>query len=68
MKVVTSSNSERVARFAFDFAKNNGRKRVTTIHKANIMYVQFLLIISTQLIVLFPGNCQMVYFWKHLVA
>nr|CAH7712099.1 unnamed protein product [Callosobruchus chinensis] len=37
MKVVTASNSERVARFAFEFAKRNGRKKITTIHKANIM-------------------------------
>lgn len=37
MKVVTNSNSERVARFAFDFARRHGRKKVTTIHKANIM-------------------------------
>jgi len=37
LKVVTRENSERVARFAFDFAKKNGRKKVTTIHKANIM-------------------------------
>lgn len=37
MKVVTQSNSERVARWAFDYARRNGRKKVTTIHKANIM-------------------------------
>lgn len=39
MKVVTESNSDRVARFAFDYAKRTGRKRITTIHKANIMHV-----------------------------
>lgn len=37
MKVVTDENAERVARYAFEYAKNNGRKKVTTIHKANIM-------------------------------
>lgn len=37
MKVVTHDNSERVARFAFEYAKNNNRKKVTTVHKANIM-------------------------------
>lgn len=37
MKVVTQTNSERVARFAFEYARKNGRKKVTTIHKANIM-------------------------------
>ena len=31
MKVVTASNSERVARFAFEFAKRNGRKKVSLI-------------------------------------
>uniref|UniRef100_U5EIY4 Putative microtubule associated complex n=1 Tax=Corethrella appendiculata TaxID=1370023 RepID=U5EIY4_9DIPT len=39
MKVVTAENSERVARFAFEFAKKNNRKKVTTIHKANIMKI-----------------------------
>lgn len=28
MKVVTASNSERVARFGFEFARRNGRKKV----------------------------------------
>ncbi|XP_012270890.1 isocitrate dehydrogenase [NAD] subunit gamma, mitochondrial [Orussus abietinus] len=37
MKVITRSNSERVARYAFEYAKRNGRKKVTTVHKANIM-------------------------------
>ena len=39
MKVVTQSNSERVARWAFEYARRHGRKKVTTIHKANIMCV-----------------------------
>lgn len=37
MKVVTVENAERVARYAFEYARQNNRKRVTTIHKANIM-------------------------------
>lgn len=37
LKIVTRANSDRLARFAFDYAKRNGRKKVTTIHKANIM-------------------------------
>ncbi|XP_065217840.1 isocitrate dehydrogenase [NAD] subunit gamma, mitochondrial isoform X2 [Planococcus citri] len=37
MKVITAQNSERVARYAFEFARQNGRKKVTTVHKANIM-------------------------------
>lgn len=39
MKVITEANSLRVARYAFEFARKNGRKKVTTVHKANIMWV-----------------------------
>lgn len=39
MKVVTRENSTRVARYAFELAKKLGRKKVTTIHKANIMKI-----------------------------
>jgi len=37
LKIITRAKSERIARFAFSFAKANGRKKVTCIHKANIM-------------------------------
>ena len=37
MKVVTEDASKRIANFAFQYAKENGRKKVTTVHKANIM-------------------------------
>ncbi|XP_055609121.1 isocitrate dehydrogenase [NAD] subunit gamma, mitochondrial [Uranotaenia lowii] len=37
MKIVTEEHAYRLARWAFEFARNNGRKKVTTIHKANIM-------------------------------
>lgn len=37
LKIITSYNSERIGRFAFDFATMNNRKQVTVIHKANIM-------------------------------
>ncbi|XP_045481395.1 isocitrate dehydrogenase [NAD] subunit gamma, mitochondrial-like isoform X1 [Harmonia axyridis] len=47
MKVVTESNSERVARYAFEFAKRHGRKKVTTIHKANIMKISDGLFLDT---------------------
>ncbi|CAB3233754.1 unnamed protein product [Arctia plantaginis] len=47
MKVVTASNSERVARFAFEYAKRNGRKKVTTVHKANIMKLSDGLFLET---------------------
>lgn len=37
MKIMTRENSERIARYAFQYARDHGRKKVTTIHKANIM-------------------------------
>ncbi|KAJ3035066.1 isocitrate dehydrogenase (NAD(+)) idh1 [Rhizophlyctis rosea] len=37
LKVVTKAKTERIAKYAFDFALKNGRKKVTAIHKANIM-------------------------------
>ncbi|KAI9362831.1 isocitrate dehydrogenase, NAD-dependent [Pilaira anomala] len=37
LKIVTRYKTERIARFAFDFALKNNRKKVTCIHKANIM-------------------------------
>ncbi len=37
IKIITREASERIARFAFDYALNNGRHKVTAVHKANIM-------------------------------
>ncbi len=37
LKVITRTASERIARYAFHYAKKNGRKTVAAIHKANIM-------------------------------
>ena len=37
LKVITAVASERIARFAFTHATENGRRKVTAIHKANIM-------------------------------
>jgi isocitrate dehydrogenase (NAD+) len=37
--VVTRYGSERVVRYAFDYARNNGRKKVTLVHKANILKI-----------------------------
>ena len=37
LKIITERASTRIAEFAFDYARTNGRKRVTAIHKANIM-------------------------------
>jgi len=37
LKIITAEASTRVARFAFEHARKHGRKRVTAVHKANIM-------------------------------
>ncbi len=37
LKIITEEASTRVAKFAFEYARKHGRKRVTAIHKANIM-------------------------------
>jgi len=37
IKIITSAASERIARYAFEYAVRNGRKVVTAVHKANIM-------------------------------
>jgi len=37
LKIITAAASERIAVFAFEYARRHGRRRVTAIHKANIM-------------------------------
>ncbi|XP_057526127.1 isocitrate dehydrogenase [NAD] regulatory subunit 1, mitochondrial-like [Amaranthus tricolor] len=37
LKVITKFNSERIAKYAFEYAYLNNRKKVTAVHKANIM-------------------------------
>ncbi|XP_050310079.1 isocitrate dehydrogenase [NAD] subunit beta, mitochondrial [Anthonomus grandis grandis] len=37
LKIVTATKSQRIAKFAFDYAIKNNRKKVTAVHKANIM-------------------------------
>jgi isocitrate dehydrogenase (NAD+) len=37
IKIITRQASERIARFAFEYAVANGRRKVTAVHKANIM-------------------------------
>src|ERR1700758_3778100 len=37
LKVMTEKASTRIARFAFDYARKNQRKKIHAIHKANIM-------------------------------
>ncbi len=35
--IVTRSGSERIIRYAYEYASKHGRKKVTTVHKANIL-------------------------------
>jgi isocitrate dehydrogenase (NAD+) len=37
LKIITEKASTRIARFAFDYARREGRKKIHAIHKANIM-------------------------------
>ena len=37
LKIITEKASTRIARFAFDYARKHGRKKIHAIHKANIM-------------------------------
>jgi isocitrate dehydrogenase (NAD+) len=37
LKIITEKGSTRIAKFAFDYARKHGRKKVHAIHKANIM-------------------------------
>ena len=37
IKIITDKASTRIAKYAFEFARDNGRKKVTAVHKANIM-------------------------------
>src|ERR687892_619555 len=37
LKIITEKASTRIARYAFDFSRREGRRKVTCVHKANIM-------------------------------
>ena len=37
VKLITRPACEKICRFAFDYARKDGRKKVTAVHKANIM-------------------------------
>ena len=37
LKIITERASSRIGTFAFDYARKHGRRKVTSIHKANIM-------------------------------
>ena len=37
LKVITKAKSEKIVKFAFDYAIHSGRKTISCVHKANIM-------------------------------
>jgi isocitrate dehydrogenase (NAD+) len=37
IRIITRHGTERIVRFAFDYARANGRRLVTAVHKANIL-------------------------------
>ncbi len=39
IRIITRKASERIVRYAFDYARANGRKKVTAVHKGNILKI-----------------------------
>jgi isocitrate dehydrogenase (NAD+) len=37
LKIISQTASRRIVKFAFEYARQNGRKKVTAVHKANIL-------------------------------
>lgn len=57
IKIITRRGSERIVRFAFELAKKQGRRKVTAVHKANIMKLTDGLFLETarQVAAEYPG-------------
>ncbi|MCL2450623.1 MAG: isocitrate/isopropylmalate dehydrogenase family protein [Polyangiaceae bacterium] len=47
IKLITEKSCERISEYAFAYAKRLGRKRVTCVHKANIMKISDGLLLET---------------------
>ena len=47
IKYISVLASRRIVKFAFDYARSNGRRKVTAVHKANIMRLSDGLFLST---------------------
>ncbi|HEY4741775.1 MAG TPA: isocitrate dehydrogenase (NAD(+)) [Candidatus Acidoferrales bacterium] len=47
LKIITEKASNRIARFAFEYARKYGRKKIHAIHKANIMKLSDGLFLTT---------------------
>lgn len=37
LKIISETGTRNIVQFAFEYAKNNGRKKITVVHKANIL-------------------------------
>lgn len=37
LRIITTKSSERICKFAFDYAKRTGRNKVTAVHKSNVL-------------------------------
>jgi isocitrate/isopropylmalate dehydrogenase len=67
LKITTYENSRRIAKFAFDFATKFNRKKITAVHKANIMFVDLFFYSILFIFLLNIGNLVMVFFLNHVV-
>jgi len=47
LKVISEAASRRIVQFAFEYARQNGRRKVTAVHKANILKFSDGLFLST---------------------
>jgi isocitrate dehydrogenase (NAD+) len=47
IRIITRKGSERIVRFAFEYAREYGRRKVTAVHKANILKLTDGLFLST---------------------
>ncbi len=47
IRIITRKASERVTRYAFEYARQNGRRQVTAVHKANILKITDGLFLQT---------------------
>jgi isocitrate dehydrogenase (NAD+) len=47
LKVISQTASRRITKFAFEYARQNGRRKVTAVHKANILKFSDGLFLST---------------------
>ena len=65
IKVITEKGSTRIARFAFEYARKHGRKKIHAIHKANIMKLSdgLFLRCARQVAEEFPG----IAYGEHLI-